>query len=662
MATSLSSQILAGSISAAQPLVGSESVLALRSSMDANHEEVIKSALWSPYDSSYIADPETAIWLKFELQNNTADTVEIYFYSLAESVITYRQTSRGYIKKKNGPLFTPSERANKLQYAFTQLRLSPFEHSEVLVRLNRQNRLSRVSYPQLYSASGYWQKSVQIRTEQSRPIGFIYFYIISLITIISFSMVIWIRARGKLYFYYLGYLFFQLIYGLQVLRTTDAQIGNILTYIPRLSSLAFQPTQFMFIGFYVFFISNLLNVKKYDRRLAMWLNYLGIFSFGYAGFRLVISYFFYGQAFEGTLFVIVRSIILPVSLALIFWIIYKVKHPLLKYFIVGQSFFFIGSVLASYIGYSQFYLIPDHPFNFIQAPNIVFQIGLLAEVYCFSLAMGKNVFLLQKEKEKVNDRFIEQLKENHLLQQKMNEELDTQVQEKTEELIQLYTEIENEQARKTEEHFAQKLRETKMVALRAQMNPHFIFNSLSAIKHLIMTERNEDAIVYLDDFSSLLRGILQNSSRQKITVEEELEILELYLSIEQNRMGPNFEYSISVSSREALSQHQIPPMLLQPIVENALWHGLHPSLQAEKHLQITFDTSQDLKIIIEDNGIGRIESAKQKKLHKSLGTDIVADRVTLHNHLSDHMIFIETTDLQENGSPLGTRVSLTYQY
>src|SRR5690606_12402202 len=301
-------------------------------------------------------------------------------------------------------------------------------------------------------------------------------------------------------------------------------------------------------------------------------------------------------------------------------------------------------------------------FNFRYAPNIIFQIGLLAEVYCFSLALGQNVFILQQEKEQATIKLIDQLQKNKLLHEGMNIELDKKVNEKTAELIQLYSQIEAEKEQKIKSDFSQKLKETEMVALRSQMNPHFIFNSLSAIKHLIMTSRNDDAINYLDDFSSLLRGILQNSDRQQITVEEELEILELYLSLEKNRMGTDFKYSIQFSSKENLSMYHIPPLLMQPIVENAIWHGLQPSLKAEKTLKVIFDTTEDLKIIIEDNGIGRIASSKKKKLHSSMGSKIVQDRLTLYNHLHDHSIHLKTTDLEEEGEALGTRITLTYKF
>lgn len=661
--TSVQAQIVADSISYRIGLVNNADVQALRTDVKTSFEDIKESTNWQLYDSTYTANAKNAIWLKFEIQNKSNDTLQSYIASNEHYVTTFKESGFEFKVSKNGYLFLPSQRTNKLEYLFTKIKLLPFQKSLIYVRLNSNNTVLGLKYPKLYSQKGYWISSNDLRKKQSNPIGFIYFYIIALITIFVFALVFWLRLREKLYLYYLGYLFFQLVYGFQVLRPTTATVGNILAYFPKFSNAFFQPSQFIFIGFYIFFINMLLTINKYDKLLAKILSYLGLFCFVYALAQFVFNYFFYGQMFAATLFVLVRSVILPLNFILIFWIIYKVKHPLLNYFIVGQSFFFVGAVVASYIGYMEYYLTPGHFFNFVQSPNIVFQIGLLAEVFCFSLALGQNVFLLQKEKEKTNAALIVQLQENQHLQVEMNQELDVKVQNKTEELIQLYAKLESEKEQKIKDDFNQRIKETEMIALRSQMNPHFIFNSLSAIKHLIMTSRNDDAIVYLDDFSSLLRGILQNSKRKKITVEEELGILELYLSLERNRMGSKFEYNIQVSSREALSQYYIPPLILQPIVENAIWHGLHPSLKAEKKLRVVFDTTtDDLKITIEDNGIGRKESSKKRKLHNSMGENIVQDRLTLYNHLNDHVIRLNTTDLEEDGRALGTRVTLTYKY
>ena len=652
-------QIMIDSLADQLPLTNNKNVKALQTDLTATFEEIRANYAWETYSATDTTSPETALWVAFEVENQSEDTVQTYLYSVVRDATIYQQNEKGFKQIKNGYDVPLPERANKYDYFFTKLTFDPFQRIQLYVRLNTNGLPAPLT---LHSENSYWELSQHTHNDQVNSIIFIYFYIFSLFTLFIFVLVLWLRVRGKLYFYYLGYLFFLLIYGFVVLRKTLAPVGNFFQYAPELSRDLNDPVQFVFIAFYIFFILNLLRVSLFDKLLARVLQYLGIACLVYAFCRFLFSMFFFEPQLMSVLFNTVRLIILPINLVLIFWIIFKVKHPLLGYFIIGQSFFFIGAVLGSYINYAGMEHIPGHFFGFKEASNIVFQLGLIGEVYCFSLALGKNVSLIQEEKVKADAALIKQFQENERLQANMNRELDSKVHEKTTELIQLYGEIEKEKEQKIKTEFTQKIKETEMAALRSQMNPHFIFNSMNAIKNLIMTSRNEDAIIYLDNFSSLLRHILQNSTHRAITVEEELEILELYLSLEQSRMGAGFSYHINVSSKEVLSQYQIPPLLLQPIVENAIWHGLHPSLKTEKKLVVSFDTSESLKIVIEDNGIGREESAKKKKLHAAMGTAMIRDRLALHNHLTDDAILLEIADPKENGRAQGTRVTLIYKY
>ncbi len=652
-------QIVVDSITNWLPLVNNKNVKALQTDLAASFDEVSPDHTWKPYDATDTIIPETALWLAFEVENRSKDTVQSYLYSVVHNVTVYQQNERGFNQVENGYYVPLPQRANKSEYYFTKLIVAPFQRIQLYVRLSAPDLPAPLA---LFSESGYRELSERNQSDQVNSIVFVYFFIFSLVTLFIFVLVLWLRVRGKLYFYYLGYLFFLLIYGFIVLRKTVAPVGNFFQYAPELSDDLSEPVQFVFIAFYIFFILNLLRVNVYDKLLARVLRYLGMACLVYAGCRFLVNVFVFDPQLMMTVFNIVRLIILPINFVLIVWIIFKVKHPLLGYFVIGQSLFFVGAVLGSYINYSGIEFISGHFFGFKESANIAFQMGLIGEVYCFSLALGKNVFLIQEEKEQTDAALIKQSQENERMQANMNRELDIMVGKKTTEVIQLYVEIEKEKEQKIKNELTKKIKETEMMALRSQMNPHFIFNSMNAIKSLIMTDRGNDAVAYLDDFSSLLRHILQNSSHREITVEEELEILELYLSLEQSRMGAGFSYHINVSSKEELSQYPIPPLLLQPIVENAIWHGLHPSLKADKKLAVTFDTTESLKIIIEDNGIGREESAKKKKLHAAMGTTLIRDRLAMHNHLSDHSVLLEITDLKQNGRALGTRVTLNYNY
>ena len=149
-----------------------------------------------------------------------------------------------------------------------------------------------------------------------------------------------------------------------------------------------------------------------------------------------------------------------------------------------------------------------------------------------------------------------------------------------------------------------------MSALRAQMNPHFIFNSLNSIDNYILRNKTQEASDYLNRFSKLIRLILQNSQSSYISLQDELEALRLYIEMESLRFNHKFDYRVSIQSGLYPESIEIPPMLIQPYVENAIWHGLMQKKE-KGHLEIVITREGDLlKCIIEDDGIGREASRK----------------------------------------------------
>lgn len=657
----LSAQIAADSIVGELKLLNNSEVKAQRTSLQATFEEVQNTPEWKPYDANYENEPETAIWLKFELENRSNDTLPIYCFTAHDYASVYQQAGTDFKTFKNGYLVPLHKRSNKREFYITELVLPPSQKSQVFIRVHSTKKIKNGNVA-LFTKAYYLEFANNYIESEKHPVAFMVFYILSLFTIFLFGVVFWLRTRHSLYAYYLAYIFFQLVFAFAALRGTTVSVGNFFLHISYRAGTLPEASQFLFIGFYIFFIINLLEIKKYNQSLTKALNYFGWFCLLYGLTIFIYLIFWKDAAISSDITTTVRFIVLPLNLVMLIWIIYKVKHPLLKYFVVGHSFFFIGAVLASYVMITKSNHYPESIFNFPYAPIIIFQAGLLAEVFCFAFALGENIFLLQKEKETTSQNLITQLQKNQQLQENMRVELDRKINQKTEELIQLYSKIEKQKEEQLKNSFTQKLQEMEMLALRSQMNPHFLFNSLNSIKHLIMTSRNEDAISYLDDFSTLLRSILYNSNREIISVEEELEIIKLYLSLEKNRMGDTFNYTIDVTSIEELSQFNIPPLLLQPFVENAIWHGLRPSPNPQKSLKITFDTSEVLTIILEDNGIGRKASSTGNKTHKSMGMEITRERLALFNHSNETSIKLEIIDLESENKPMGTKVVLTYFY
>ncbi|MDX1477133.1 MAG: histidine kinase [Saprospiraceae bacterium] len=206
--------------------------------------------------------------------------------------------------------------------------------------------------------------------------------------------------------------------------------------------------------------------------------------------------------------------------------------------------------------------------------------------------------------------------------------------------------------------FLQKERaEAELTALRAQMNPHFLFNSLNSINWYIIKNRPKEASRYLTRFSKLVRQILEFSKSETITLEQELACLRMYIDLERMRFERAFEVSIEVDGSINPGHTRIPPLVIQPFVENAIWHGLMRK-EGDKRLVIRITSlGSQLHIQVVDNGIGRKAAADSKKGPVSQGMSITRNRLSPGNGAA--IPALEVTDLyDEQGRPAGTRVDL----
>jgi ligand-binding sensor domain-containing protein len=212
-----------------------------------------------------------------------------------------------------------------------------------------------------------------------------------------------------------------------------------------------------------------------------------------------------------------------------------------------------------------------------------------------------------------------------------------------------------------------KVTELEMQALRAQMNPHFIFNSLNSINLFILENNKLQASEYLSKFSRLVRLILNNSRETFIPLEHELEALELYLELESLRFDQRFEYEIEVDSSIDTSEIKVPPLIIQPYAENAIWHGLM-NKKDKGHLEISlYQDRKNLFCKICDDGIGREKAAdirsKSTSTRKSVGMHITAERLAMFLDQGESSTHISVTDLLlPDGSAGGTEVIITIPF
>lgn len=463
--------------------------------------------------------------------------------------------------------------------------------------------------------------------------------------------------RDKTYLYYGLYMFFAMYYLLQKVAG-DGPFYFLFGENPVVRYILNEPVQWLVFFFYNLFILKFLEISRFSKRLYQIV--IGI-SAGYIAYMLGESAYFiftFDKEVQGTLFVISRVVVLALSFFTIAYAIIVVRGPLLRYIIAGTVFFVFFSMASMLYSLGVSWL-PEtnlYPINFMQ-------IGIFGEILFFSLGLGKRIHITATEKEEVQQAYIDQLVRNEEIIQESNRNLSEEVFRRTNEIIYKSKELEKEREQKLKTEYEKQLMESEMSTLRLQMNPHFIFNSLNSIRYYILKEDSEKASDYITAFSKLLRMILQHSREKTIKLEDELDALRLYIEFERTRFENKFDFTIDVSQEVDVAEIPIQPLLIQPFVENSIWHGLlHKDgighLTVRVYMNNTF-----LVVIVEDDGIGREKSREynsaKSSTYKSMGMQITKDRLRMMAKVQNSQSGYEIVDLvNTDGSPAGTKVIL----
>lgn len=207
----------------------------------------------------------------------------------------------------------------------------------------------------------------------------------------------------------------------------------------------------------------------------------------------------------------------------------------------------------------------------------------------------------------------------------------------------------------------QKMAELEQTALRAQMNPHFIFNSLNSVQRFVIKNDIEGVNTYLSAFASLIRQTLENSGRPLITLREELLYLDTYLRLEQMRSADLFNYGVNVSDKVDTGNIFIPNMIVQPFIENSILHGTKNSQGEKARIDLTFTMNGKLVCTIEDNGEGFRKNAGVIPTHQPMGSQITRKRIDMYNSLHEEKIDVKILDKGElYPQDHGTKVILEF--
>ncbi|GGE34533.1 histidine kinase [Psychroflexus planctonicus] len=477
------------------------------------------------------------------------------------------------------------------------------------------------------------------------------FVLLFVFTIISGLIALF--TKEKTYLFYALYTCFLLTY--IFLKTPYKEIQD---YFIDLFHPAYNfYSQTLFYSFYIYFFLYFLDIEDYFpsltkkiKILLFWVISVSTVVFFIAVIAdinwLFTAYFFY--------------LYIPFNVVMGVLAIAKAsKTPgYLKYFFVIGSVIYlclaILSLILSYSDYNYQTTIVLFGSSFYLYPILFFYIGVFIEQIMFSLGLSYRVKM-------INERLLEQYQRNVLINKKLNDHL---VKRESEIHI-LTAKAEEDRLAKLKSAYDSQINKLQLSLLHNQMNPHFIFNALNSIKVYLIENDKEKAIYYLNKFSKLIRRILESSRGDTVSLEEELNIINLYIDIEKIRFDDAIDVSFDIPFELGLSSIKVPPLLLQPFVENAIWHGLS-SLENNKKLHFKvrkLENGIQLKII--DNGIGRKASKqnyKQKKIKKSsLGLQISNERIDFFNKREKLDYKFSILDLQDtNGNACGTEVRFNF--
>lgn len=517
----------------------------------------------------------------------------------------------------------------------------------------------------IYSPGAYYKFYKDSTTTANTQEYITIFFIGAIFMMLVFFWFMYINSRQALYGRYAMYLTMQLLYGLLRIGPTTA-IGYFTLQSPVLKASLISPMILVAVAGYAWFIIELLDLKHQRPRLYKQLKWVSISLWCYSVAHWLVYYSMPNLSFQSTSFFIIRIVLVFINLYILFSVAVFVKSSIKKYYIMGNSLFLIFGVLAAFkeinAVFSTTYFARLNNANW-------YMVGILWECIFFAFALGIRIKELQQEKQIAGKKLIEQMQVNEKLMQEANLQLELKVAERTARILEQEKKIEIATLLKTRASFEKQLSESRMQALRSRMNPHFLFNSLNSIKYFILKNENDTAAFYLNKFSKLLRQILEYSNRETISLQQELETLKIYLEIESLRFDQSFHYDISVDESLVPEQIRVPPLILQPFVENAIWHGLANSDKSDKFCKVEVSKQNGyISISIKDNGVGRAVAAiiKENKTNKlneeSFGMKITEERISIFNTGSNGKLKIAVEDnIDETALAAGTTINITLQ-
>ncbi|MFD2519888.1 sensor histidine kinase [Emticicia soli] len=606
--------------SAYSPIFGLSQILITTSKIEI--EAIKQQKNWQPLNSVYLIPGEKNVWIrfflknqfnypqKFYLRNPDNETCDYYIFKGKEKLYYLNNGEFVSTYKRNSTELIGVNTFEVPASATVEIYINIYNYKGLIPALRIFPQRSIKTTYALLNEKRYqnWLNNYYAHNLEELQIRTFYQGGLGIILVVAF-LIFYRNRHEKIYFYYLLYVLAAFTFTLFKSRSFT-YIGQLLGLLPIIKFYSPETTIWLGFAVYLLFIIELLDLKKNHSDFSNFLNKL---AKGFIAYSLVVFVWLILTNDSGLQLWLFNNNRIPLLLlytGILIFVAVKVGSSMVRYLIIGNSLLIIFGMLAwlkgGVLNQQHWYGVLNHLFTL--------PLAILLEIIVFALAIAKKI----------------------------------------------------EAERKIKNELEQKTMQVEMMALRSQMNPHFLFNSLNSIRYLVMVNENDTASDYLTKFSKLLRMILNHTEKNVIRLSEELVALKLYLDIEKRRFGETLSYAIMVDEQIEAEALQIPPMLLQPFVENSIWHGLMPSQRKDKCIEIFIKKINDslVEFMIKDNGIGRIMAGELKeksmKQHQSKGTEITSQRIELFNRNYANKITISINDLYEDGEPVGTMVRVLY--
>jgi sensor histidine kinase YesM len=423
-----------------------------------------------------------------------------------------------------------------------------------------------------------------------------------LFVLFLYHFLIFFQNKNKLYLYYSLYLLALTIYLLQHVVSED--------FKPFYGYANFS-IQFLAYAAYVAFARDLMDTRthliKWDKYFELEIKVLVLLAPIF-----ILIQFFFGYDFQVKAFTAIIPALTIFTLVSYYIVLTQINDNFSLYFVIGSLIY----VVLANVSFLEIVIGTDYFIDKGVQPMFFVYLGALLQCIIFSILLGLIIKRIEQKSKNAEVKLAVKLME---------------------------------------------MEELKMTALQSQMNPHFLFNSLNSINNFVLKNDVEKASDYITKFSKLIRVILNSSSSPTSMLSEELDILALYVKLEQMRVNGSFKYLVKVDEKLQMDTIKVPTLFLQPFIENAIWHGIMKSEGADKEIQLIIkEDNGNVVCIIRDNGIGinkakEIDKMSQKR--RFFGTEATGNRIRiLHQNKG---VNIETKDISVD-TETGTQVLISF--